>query len=188
MILLKEMSREYMVFDRSSCSERIILFHVRDFTVSAYEIDGFQHEGNGFQEAMALGVGALENAKLSRGLSTPLLQEESSWGSSSSEVIASMADEIRQQQHVQMTDEEGSNCYSGEDGDELDALLNLGDKLDDTADSMEVQDHRSQRIRETFEKLRVIVGGDWMDPVDVFDEAILCVKRLEMDLRNLKDM
>lgn len=183
-----------MVFDRSGCSERIILFHVRDFSVSAFEIDGFWHEGNGFKETMALGIGALENAKLSRVLSIPLLaeEEEFSWGSSSSEVAApSMADEQQQQQHLEMADDEESNCYSGESGDEVDALLNLEDykdyKLVDTADSMEVPDHRSQRIEERFMMLRNLVGGDWMDTVDVLDEAIQRVKRLQMDFKNLND-
>jgi hypothetical protein len=186
--MLKEMSREYLVFDKSGCSERIILFHVRDFTVSAFEIDGFQHEGNGFKEAMALGVGALENAKLSGGLSIPFLEEEFSWASSSCEAAASVADQKKkQQQHVEMADDEESNCYSGENRDEIEALLDLGDKLADTADSMEVPDHRGQRIEETFEMLRNLVGGDWMDTVEVLDEAIRRVKRLQMDLKNLND-
>lgn len=188
--MLKKMSRECMIFDRSGCSERIIVFHVRDFSISAFGIDGidgFQNGGNEFQEIMALGVGALENAKFSRVLSMPLLEEEFSWGSSSSEVAASMPDE-KQQEKVEMADyEEVSHCYSGEDGDEVDALLNFGDKLADTADSMEVQDHRSNGIKKPFERLRDLVGGDWMDTVDVLDEAIRCVKRLELDLRNLND-
>lgn len=87
-----------------------------------------------------------------------------------------------------MTHEEGSNCCCGEAGDEVGVLLNLGDDLDDTADSMEVGEHSSQRIKDSFEKLTNIVGGDRMDPVDVLDEAIRYVKRLEMDLKNLKDM
>lgn len=191
MTSLKEMSTEYMVFDRSGFSERIILLHVTDFSISTSEIDEFELQGNEFKEAMALGVGALENAKFSRGLSIPLLEEEFSWSSSSSEAAASMADDSHdsQQQHdVGMAeDEEISTCYSGEDRDEVDALLNLGDKLVDTADSMEVSGPRSQRIEETFKMLRDLVGGDWMDTVDVLDESIRRVKKLQMDLKNLND-
>jgi len=185
----KEMPRDYMVFDRSDCSERIILLHVTDFGSSTYENGEFQE--NGFKEAaMALGhVGALENAELSGALSIPLLQEVDSWGSSSSEVAGSMADEKKkqQQQRVEMANElEESNCYnSREDIDEIDVLLNLGDKLADTADSLKVPDHRSQRLEETFKILRDLVGGDWMDSVGVLDETIRRVKRLQMDVKNL---
>lgn len=187
MILFNIMSREYMVFDRSGCSERIIrLLHDRDFSISAFENDESEIQENGFMEAMALGVGALKNAKLS--MLPPLLEEELSWGSSSSQVAASMADEKQQQEEekVEMADDEESNCYCGEDLDEVDALLNLEDTLVDTADSMDaVSDHRSQRIGETFKMLRDLVGGDWMDTVHVLDEAIQRVKKLQMDLKNL---
>jgi len=175
------MSRQCFIFDKSGCPERVIMFRVRGFSISACEDDGFQYEGNGFKEVMALGVSALENAKLCRGLGMPLL-EEISRVSSSSEVAGFVAEE-KQQQVVEMAD----NCYSGENGDEVDALLNLGDKLADTADSMEVPDKRSNGIRKSFERLRDMLGGDCMDAVDVLDEAIRCVKRLEMDLRNLNN-
>ena len=75
--------------------------------------------------------------KLSRGLAIPFL-EKFSRVSSSSEVAGSMAEEeVEEQQEVV---EMPNNCYSGENGDEVDALLKLWDKLVDTADSMEVPD------------------------------------------------
>ena len=63
--------------------------------------------------------------------------------------------------------------------------MNLGDGLFDTGDSLEVSDQRRQRIEETFRMLRDLVGGDWMDTVDVLDEAIQQVKKLQMELKNL---
>jgi len=185
------MSTEYLVFDKSGFSERIILLNVTDFSMSRSENDAFELQGSGFKEVMGLGFDVLENIKLSRGLSIPLLENEFSSGSFSSEVAGSMADDgDKKQQHDDddvglADDEEISSCYSVEDGDEVDALLNLGDGLFDTGDSLEVSDQRRQRIEETFKMLRDLVGGDWMDTVDVLDEAIGRVKKLQMELKNL---
>jgi len=126
---------------------------------------------------------------LSRDLSIPLLEDEfSSSFLSSNEVAGSMADDDKQQHDDDVglaDDEEISSCYSGEDGDEVDALLNLGDGLFDNGDSLEVSDQRRQKIEETFKMLRDLVGGDLMDAVDVLDEAIRRVKTLQMELKDL---
>jgi len=176
-----------MVFDKSGFSERIILLNT-DFSMSRSQNDEFELQGSGFKEVMELGCGALENVELSRGLSIPFLEDEFSSGSSSSEVAGSMADDDKKQHDDDVglaDDEEISSGYSGEDGDEVDALLNLGDGMFDTADSLEGSDQKRQRIEETFKMLRDLVGGDWMDTVDVLDEAIRRVKKLQMELKSL---
>jgi len=178
---------------KSGFSERIIPLNVTDFSMSRSQNDDFEFalQGSGFKEVIGLGFGTLENVELSRGLSIPLLEDEFSSGSSSSEVAGSMVDDDKKQQHDNdvglADDKEISSCYSGEDGDEFDALLNLGDGLFDTGDSLEGSDQKRQRIEETFKMLRDLVGGDWMDTVDVLDEAIRRVKKLQMELKNLNE-
>ncbi|GLJ40878.1 hypothetical protein SUGI_0845660 [Cryptomeria japonica] len=65
-----------------------------------------------------------------------------------------------------------------ENKEEIDALLNLEDDLSGTEDSP-----WQRKVRESLMKLRGMVdGGEKMDAVQLIQETIGCVKRLQMDL------
>lgn len=135
------MSKDYIVFDKNGDSVRVASFRGEGFCTS----EPFCGVG---KELVQLGFGALEDAKLSRALSLPLVEEFSS-----------------------------PSCEGGgENSEEIDALENL----ESTAESSEVE----VRVRGLFKILRDMVGPrESMDAVDVFDQTIRYLKKLQMELR-----
>ncbi|GLJ40879.1 hypothetical protein SUGI_0845670 [Cryptomeria japonica] len=71
-----------------------------------------------------------------------------------------------------------SELENGEENrEEVDALLNAEGEVSETAESP-----RQRRIRECMKTLRKMGGGESMDAVQVIQDTIGCVKRLQMDL------
>eukprot|EP01018_Ginkgo_biloba_P033994 Gb_34778 [translate_table: standard] len=173
--------RRYLIFDKNDCSGRITFHPAEDFSIAAFQSHDFPHAGPSAEAEVTvlLGIAALENAKVFRSglsLQTPLE------GPLSSSVLGH--EDHDHQKNVPLADAESCNncCSDMEDSDEIDALLaSSGDEFISTADSVDDSENNNkiERIRKTFQRLKSMVGADWMDTEAVFDEAIHHIKALQ---------